>query len=93
VSLGQRPRVRAAHTRRDQLEHQPALAARADTTKRSEVEVRFFAETEERTRVELDHRHLERHGGGWQKQREELEGEGGWPGCLRKYAERVKVRV
>jgi uncharacterized protein YndB with AHSA1/START domain len=71
----------------------PRWQIEADPANRSEVEVRFFPETDDRTRVELDHRHLERHGDGWQKQREELGGEGGWPGCLRKYAERVKVRA
>jgi hypothetical protein len=55
--------------------------------------VRFIAEGQDRTRVELDHRHLERHGDGWQKLREGLEAEGGWRGCLRKYAERVKVQA
>jgi hypothetical protein len=43
--------------------------------------------TTNRTRVELEHRHIERHGEGWEQVREAIGGEGGWPGCLRKFAE------
>jgi uncharacterized protein YndB with AHSA1/START domain len=61
-----------------------------DAAKWSEVEVRFLAESPDRTRVELEHRYLERLGEGWQRTRDELDGEGGWPGCLRRFAERVR---
>ena len=54
-----------------------------------EVEVRFTSEAPERTRVELEHRHLDRHGEGWQQTRESISGEGGWPGCLRRFAQRL----
>jgi len=60
-----------------------------DPAKTSEVEVRFTSETPNRTRVELEHRHLERHGDGWEQLREAIGGDGGWPGCLRRFAERL----
>ncbi len=55
----------------------------------SEVEVRFTSEAPERTRVELEHRNLDRHGEGWEQTRESVGGEVGWPGCLRSFAERL----
>jgi uncharacterized protein YndB with AHSA1/START domain len=60
------------------------LETNADLT--SEVEVRFFAETAERTRVELDHRNLDRHGAGWESVRDGVDNEAGWPLYLRRYA-------
>ena len=50
-----------------------------DPEKTSEVEVRFIAEEADRTRVELEHRNLDRHGDGWEAVREGVDSEGGWP--------------
>ena len=52
----------------------------------SEVEVRFLAETPQRTRVELEHRYLERHGPEWEAVAEGVDGDEGWPLYLARYA-------
>jgi hypothetical protein len=49
--------------------------------------VRFVSETPDRTRVELEHRNLERHGEGWEGVRDGVAGEGGWPLYLRRFTE------
>ena len=67
----------------------PNWQIETDPAKTSEVEVRFTSEAPDRTRVELEHRHIERHGDGWEHLREAVGGEGGWPGCLRRFAERL----
>jgi uncharacterized protein YndB with AHSA1/START domain len=65
----------------------PQWRIETDLDKTSEVEVRFISEAPQRTRVELEHRHLERHGEGWEGVREGVGGEGGWPLYLRRFAE------
>ena len=60
-----------------------------DLDRTSEVEVRFIAEAPDRTRVELEHRNLDRHGEGWQGVREGVDSEGGWPLYLRRFSEVV----
>jgi uncharacterized protein YndB with AHSA1/START domain len=57
----------------------------------SEVEVRFVAEGVDRTRVELEHRHLDRHGDGWEGIRDAVGSAQGWPEGLRDFAERVRA--
>jgi uncharacterized protein YndB with AHSA1/START domain len=58
-----------------------------DLARSSEVEVRFTAESAERTRVELEHRHIERHGDGWESVATGVDGDAGWPLYLRRYAD------
>jgi len=48
---------------------------------------RFVAEDAGRTRVELEHRHLDRHLDGWQQVRDGADSADGWPRYLRQYAE------
>ncbi|MBZ9795558.1 SRPBCC family protein [Mesorhizobium sp. ES1-4] len=60
-----------------------------DPAKTSEWEVRFTAETAQRTRVEIEHRNLERHGQGWEGVRGAVGGDQGWPLYLRRYADLV----
>ncbi|MEX2193937.1 MAG: SRPBCC family protein [Thermoleophilaceae bacterium] len=67
----------------------PRWQIETDPDKTSEVEVRFVSDGPERTRVELEHRNLDRHGDGWEQTRDAVGGEGGWPGCLRRFGERV----
>jgi uncharacterized protein YndB with AHSA1/START domain len=57
-----------------------------DLANASEVEVRFMAEGLHRTRVELEHRHLDRHGPGWEDLYAGVDNDGGWPLYLARYA-------
>jgi uncharacterized protein YndB with AHSA1/START domain len=65
----------------------PQWRIETDPDRTSEVEVRFIAETPERTRVELEHRNLDRHGEGWEGVREGVHGDQGWPLYLGRFAE------
>ena len=62
-----------------------------DPDKTSEVEVRFLAEGAGRTRVELEHRNLDRHGDGWEQMRDAVGSPQGWPEGLRDFAARLKT--
>jgi uncharacterized protein YndB with AHSA1/START domain len=64
----------------------PRWQLESDLAKTSEVEVRFVAEAPGRTRVELEHRNLERHGEGWGGMREGVGGDDGWPLYLQRFS-------
>jgi uncharacterized protein YndB with AHSA1/START domain len=61
----------------------------SDPENASEVEVRFVAEGPQRTRVELEHRHIDRHGPGWESLRDGIDDAQGWPLYLERYAATV----
>jgi len=62
----------------------------SDPARTSEVEVRFIPEGPERTRVELEHRKLERHGEGWEQMRDAVGSPGGWLRGLEAFAQRLQ---
>lgn len=65
----------------------PQWQIETDPDKTSEWEVRFTSETAERTRVELEHRNLERHGQGWESERDGVASDQGWPLYLKRFAD------
>ena len=64
----------------------PTWQVETDLEHTSEVEVRFTAETPGRTRVELEHRNIDRHGPGWESVRDGIGHDQGWPLYLNRYA-------
>ncbi|TNC47350.1 SRPBCC family protein [Mumia zhuanghuii] len=62
----------------------PQWQVERDPDHTSEVEVRFIPETPGRTRVVLEHRHLDRHGEGWEGFTS-LSDETGWPLYLERF--------
>lgn len=63
----------------------PAWGYEPDTARSSEVEVRFTAVAEGMTRVDLEHRHFERHGAGADSMRNAVDAPNGWEGLLNLY--------
>jgi len=64
----------------------PQWRIETDPEQTSEVEVRFVAEGPDRTRLELEHRHINRHGPGWEGVAEGIGGDQGWPLYLDRFA-------
>lgn len=60
-----------------------------DPARASEIEVRFTAEADGRTRVDLEHRALHRHGDGAASISEAIGKETGWTGILASYRDAV----
>lgn len=69
----------------------PHWKLETDAARTSEVEVRFTEHGPDRVLVELEHRHLERHGEGWQQMRDTVASPGGWPAGMRAFAERLEI--
>jgi uncharacterized protein YndB with AHSA1/START domain len=67
----------------------PQWQIESDPDHTSEVEVRFVSETPQRTRLELEHRNIDRHGPGWEALESGVEGDQGWPLYLARYADVV----
>lgn len=57
-----------------------------DASETSRVEVRFIAEAPDRTRVEIEHTNLERHGEGWESMRDAVGAPDGRPLYLQRFA-------
>ena len=64
----------------------PTWQLETDPENASEVEVRFVVETPDRTRVELEHRNIDRHGPGWEVLAGGVGDDAGWPLYLERYA-------
>ena len=67
----------------------PDWKIETDPDKTSEVEVGFISEGPHTTRVELEHRHLDRHGDGWEGMHGAVGSPGGWPSGLQRFADYV----
>ena len=85
--LAYEPPVRVAFTWKINLQWQ----LEEDLDRVSEVEVRFVAETPDRTRVELEHRHLDRHGSGWETMQSAVGSPDGWEITLRNLRDRLEA--
>ena len=70
----------------------PTWQLEADPGNASEVEVCFVSDRSGRTRVELEHRHLDRHGPGWQSLADGVGHDQGWPLYLARYAALIETR-
>lgn len=71
----------------------PVWQFEPDLAKSSEVEVRFTPEPDGSTRVDLEHRHFQRHGAGPEADamRSAVDGPNGWGGLLDLFAARVEA--
>jgi uncharacterized protein YndB with AHSA1/START domain len=64
----------------------PRWQIESDLEHTSEVEVRFVPEGETHTRVQLEHRNLDRHGDRWRMLHDGIAGDEGWALYLRRFA-------
>jgi uncharacterized protein YndB with AHSA1/START domain len=71
----------------------PAWKFEPDLANSSEVEVRFTAQADGSTRVDLAHRYFERHGAGVEGMRAAIDSPGGWSGMLASFAAQCESGV
>jgi uncharacterized protein YndB with AHSA1/START domain len=71
----------------------PSWQIETDPAKTSEVVVTFTPVTAERTRVDIEHRHLDRHGDGWTSVRAGVSTDDGWPLYLNRYADLLRAQT
>lgn len=69
----------------------PQWQYQPDVAKSSEVEVRFTQESAGTTRVDLEHRHFERHGEGGEIMRGKVDAPGGWGELLELFRGRAEA--
>ena len=62
-----------------------------DPERTSEVEIRFIPEGDDQTRLELEHRNLDRHGPGWENMRTAVSSPRGWNRGLTAFAEHMRA--
>jgi hypothetical protein len=91
VPLGSGARLRSATSLRLTWNINLQWQLESDPEKVSEIEVTFTAESPTTTRVELTHRHLERHGSGWEQMCDGVDSPDGWPRGLARFAEQAKA--
>lgn len=63
----------------------PDWQVSSDLHRTSEVQITFAGEDRDRTRVTLVHRHIDRHGHGWESLQAGLDAPDGWPLYLDRY--------
>jgi uncharacterized protein YndB with AHSA1/START domain len=68
----------------------PEWGYQPDVAQSSEVEIRFNPVAGGGTRVDLEHRHFERHGSGAPTMRTAVDSPNGWTGVMQLFAERVE---
>ena len=62
-----------------------------DPAKASRVDIRFVAENEHVTRVELEHSGLDHHGADWLTVRAGISSDGGWSELLERFADAARI--
>ena len=71
----------------------PQWSIETDPASTSEVEVRFVSEGDHQTRLEVEHRNLDRHGPGWESLADGIANDQGWPLYLERYRDLIASAV